>query len=330
MKIILFGQRRNGTTMAFQLLRRVSGLRCYYEPLHPKLLNHSQWNGISEIERDEKAVYAEYKTLGARFEKLYCPLGAPVFSIEQEVLQDCWTKKHSRYLKYLLNSSTSVMVQPVRINYHLTRILQDFPEAYFVWIVRSPEGVVSSLMRRHPRMFEMKGKNPFGMVEKRVRFMFESFRIPWLSKMIKDPVVGDYWSQDMMAQCLLKRKDYYSIFKGHPLWFKLMLTWYDSVAAVERFRKALPANQFALIRYESICYDPDNIMDRLCDWLKIERPKQSFRTMVYSEPSYVFKPQDERWKWAKKEIEKVLMDENSDWKFPAKTTIGEFYQHDCF
>jgi hypothetical protein len=281
--------------MLFKLFRSLSGIKCYYEPFHPRLIPGNLPRYEWEIERNTKSAYTEYKSLIPEIQAHYSPIGAPDFPIQQELDPKYWTEKHSKYLKYLFSTAENVLVQPVRINYHLQKVYSDIPGIKFIYILRSPEGVVSSLMHKSPEMFEDTKNDLKASVLKTIKKI-----------LLKKEITRKYWSQDLVAHYLIKNKARYFAFKKHPLWFKLMLTWYDSVVEVEKLREKIPPGQFARVRYEDICKDPDKIMGELCEWLKIELPKQSFREMVFTEPGQIVKPQDEKWKWARDEIKKVL------------------------
>ncbi len=132
---------------------------------------------------------------------------------------------------------------------------------------------------------------------------------------------GGNWSQDLVFQHLLKANSQYARFKRHPFWFKLMLTCYDSVKAVEAFREVIPPNRLAVIRYEDVCLNPNSIMHRLCEWLGLEFPQINFAEIA-KKASPVVNSADKRWQWAISEFEMIHQENNASWNFPVQTRIG--------
>jgi len=321
-KIILFGQRRNGTTMTFNLFRQIPDMRCYHEPFHPKLLRGAHWKGPSEIERDAKSVHSDYKTIISKLPEYYFPLGAPVFPVEQELEAEYWSRNHTRYLEYLFSTTTNVLLKAVRVNYHLKRIYSDFPDVKFIWILRSPEGVVSSLMKRQPGMFDINTTRFHLFAHRYFLKIMNKFHKVAFKKENTTSNYYKFWSQAEAADYLVTKIPKYKKFKNYHLWFKLMLVWYDSVESVESFRQLIPPDQFAVIRYEDICYDPNDIMTRLCDWLKIDSFLTDFRELVYAEPSSIYREEDNRWQWAESILNELHKECAGQWRFPVKTRIG--------
>jgi len=310
--------------MAFNMFRKIQELRCYYEPFHPKLIKHAFWNGRTEIERDEKQVYHEYKLLEKELNKYFYPIGAPVLPVKQEIDEKYWTQGHSQYLSYLFNTSKNVLIQPVRVNYHLQSMHANFPRAKFIWILRSPEGVVSSLMQKTSNLFQIRDtpflfSNILNNALKIYKFIGKSiFKNRYLHLQQK----SGFWSHDLIANYIINHNPKYRKFKNYPIWFKLMISYYDSVEAVEKARQIIPSENFALIRYEDICHDPNYIMAEICKWIKLDCSKYNFREDAFLKPSSVVRPDDKRWIWANNELNDLIRQNNPLWEFPSETRIG--------
>ena len=255
-KIMLFGFRRNGTTMAFKLFRNLNTYCCFYEPLHPKLFRHKRSAGISDYEINAKDAYTEYARIYPDILKSYKPLGAPVFPIKQEMDTKCFTNEHLDYLKYLYDSFDAVLLQPVRIHCHLYTFhkkLRDYNIKY-IWILRDPEGYVSSLMRRNKHLFKI--DNTF------IYLFFCKF---------SGTDLGGLWSQSEAYEYIFQKdRELYDAFRQEKLYVKLMLTWFYYFQSTVNFIKKLDNHEFAIVKYEDLCTNPALIMNKLTKWLDVD------------------------------------------------------------
>lgn len=289
------------------------------------------------IQRNAKSSYDEYKYLGHDLTKYYIPLGDPSYTEKHELIKSSWTLQHSEYLRFLVSSFPSVLLQPVRMNYYLDLAAALIPDGKFVWILRSVEGVVSSLLRRRSDLFLDKiSFRTFQMIEERripafrtsplqhvlqhgqyalERFAF-SARVRSNKHLIRDP-----WSQGSAAEYIIRTRKHYKQFWNRPLWFKLMLTWYDLVDVVETFRRSSKQDRFAVVRYEDLCERPNEIVQELCNWIGIDPPQADLRSLISSKPTCVFCPDDARWQEAKDAITRTRRSIGCNWDPPQTTRI---------
>jgi hypothetical protein len=286
-QIVLFGQRRSGTTLAFELFRRCSGLTCFYEPLHPRLLRHRDWQGEADLDLNPKGAFDEYQPFRGELEKVYAPLGAPVYPVEQELDDRAWTERHSAYLARLAAMTSATLLQPVRANHHLARIREALPEAFFVWVLRAPQGVVASQLSRPRDLFATGGDAP---------------------------QVG--WNQSRAADAVIARRPWLGGFRDAPSWLKLMALWYDHLDVVSTFRASIPDERFAVLRYEDLCSDPDSVIGAVCEWVGVNGPASSLSEVPSPEAGAVDEPADPRWQEGRERLRRALLAAGRDLVIP--------------
>ncbi len=332
-QIVMIGQRRSGTTVSFNLFRRIPGLQCYYEPFHPRLIRHNDWMGLPLLEENRKGVFNEYKDVGGDLPQLYTPMGAPVYPVTEELSAESWSPAHSRYMDFLFASHSHVMLKAVRVNYQLHRIAQDFPEARFVWILRSAEGVISSLMSKERNLFAYRRRMtpvrnliPVRSDErrKRIKHVIRVKILRLLSRIgLREEPIPDSWSQGEMAEAIVAMRPWYRSLKGAAPWLQLMALWYDIGDAVMAFGKTVGPDRFSIIRYEDLCSDPDSVIGALCGWLGLRSPQSSLRDVISRNPSPPYAPGHSQWMQGHEEIIKLRRRYGIIVDPPKKTLIAD-------
>lgn len=139
--LILQGVFRSGTTTLFRTLRRDQEVRCYYEPLHPDLLDHAG-EADSQVPTHQKSpLYAEYTSLPRSLRTHF----DPSFSRSTAVLDaDVEAPNLKNYLDLLVESSSSAALQFNRAFWMPDWLNAAFPHSRFVHLVRDPRSVVWS------------------------------------------------------------------------------------------------------------------------------------------------------------------------------------------
>jgi hypothetical protein len=293
--VVLFGQRRSGTTAAFEAFRSSPDLTCFYEPFHPKLVRSEAWSGPTEIERDEKHVYGEYRSIEAELTQHFAALGAPVFPVDQELDPASWTQRHAAYLRWLLDRGSPTLVQPVRVDHHLANVIAAWPTAHYVWILRDGAGVVSSQLMRHPQMFER--TLSFGPSRSMVSRVAR--RLGRTSSMA-EPI--GHWSQGAAARWVLRTRPWARGFAESPAHVQMLALWYDHLDAVATASSLLPPERFTVLRYEDLCHDPDSVVGDICRRIGVRAPESSLRSLIERDPPPVYRHDDPRWIEAHEQI----------------------------
>lgn len=230
MKILLFGLRRSGTTLAFNLFRQCEALRCYYEPLHPNLVSAS---GSSCIESDRKGAFSEFRLIYSELEKKHAGFGAPKYDVTEELIQNNLTPRHLEYLDFLFGSHENVLLQPVRLNYQLYQLRARYPDARFVWVLRRPEGFIKSVLAYRPSMLNYRDA---GLPSNRAIANCKKnvvFRLMRGWRAFDNP-----WSQVAAANFIVNSRPFFRELATSPTWLKLLALWYDHYLFVSNFIRA--------------------------------------------------------------------------------------------
>lgn len=273
MKIILFGLRRSGTTLAFNIFRRNNNLLCFHEPLHPNLISKDR---VSCLINDKKGVYSEYNTIYKDLEKKHEGFGAPRYDIIEELITNNLTNRHIDYLDFLFKCAENVLIQPVRLNYQLYQLLTHFPQAKFVWIVRQPDGFISSVLNYRPSLLTyhdacLAGSRAINTCRK--NFLFRIIR-GWNA--FENP-----WSQIAAANFIVQSRPYFRDLITAPTYIKLLALWYDHYRFVTEFIKSNPQICY-IFNYEKICRSEDYVSKLMAE-LHINYPADHFDDFINSE-----------------------------------------------
>lgn len=244
MKIILFGLRRSGTTLAFNLFRQCRDLRCYYEPLHPNLVSPT---ASSCIDSDRKGAYSEFRLIREELQKQHAGFGAPKYDVLEELVPDNLTPRHLAYLDFLFGSSDHVLLQPVRLNYQLGQLRARYPDARFVWVLRRPEGYIKSVLAYRPNMLTYRDAGIPG------NMAIESCKKNPLFRLMRGWNAFDNpWSQVAAANFIVSARPCFRELSGSPTWIKLLALWYDHYLFASAFLKSTPASSQVFL-YEKAC-----------------------------------------------------------------------------
>lgn len=132
MKLFTFGLRRSGTTIFWKLLLQNTQLLSLNEPFHPKL----KWL-INENKRKE---FQSYLPIQSMLWDTYAPIH------KSEEFSPELTAGHQAYINTLINLSSHLNVDFVRSTTKMIDFAHHVPEAFIIFIYRSPQAFVSSHM----------------------------------------------------------------------------------------------------------------------------------------------------------------------------------------
>ena len=270
MKIILFGLRRSGTSLAFNIFRINKKLCCFYEPLHPNLVSKG---GLSCLDRDKKGVYSEYKAVKEELTKQHEGLGAPEYDVVEEFICNNLTNRHFAYLNFLFDFAENVLIQPVRLNYQLYQLRERFPDAIFVWVVRQPGGFINSVLKYRPSLLTyhdacIAGSHAIKNCKKNVLFRMTR---GWNA-------FDDPWSQIAAANFIVQSRPFFRGLINAPAWIKLLALWYDHYRFVTEFINS-DAQRFFIFSYDRGCRSEDYIRELMAN-LKLDYPEGQFSNLI--------------------------------------------------
>ncbi len=270
MKIILFGLRRSGTTLAFNIFRRNSGLLCFHEPLHPNLVSKDR---LSCLIRDKKGVYSEYNSIYEELAKRHEGFGAPKYDVIEELIVNNLTGRHLAYLDFLFDCAENVLIQPVRLNYQLYQLRARYPEASFVWIVRQPEGFINSVLKYRPLLLTYHDACLAGSHAIRTCKENIIFRMARGWNAFDNP-----WSQIAAANFIVQGRPFFRSLITAPTWTKLLALWYDHYRFVTEFINSDPQRCF-VFNYDKACCSEAYIRELMIN-LKLDYPAGHFNDLI--------------------------------------------------
>lgn len=270
MKIILFGLRRSGTTLAFNIFRRCHDLRCYYEPMHPNLV---EANGASCIENDHKGAYSEFKLLEGELKRRHAGFGAPRHDVLEELVANNLNRGHLDYLDYLFGSANNVLLQPVRLNYQLYQLKERYPDARFIWVLRRPEGFINSVLAYRDSLLTYKDAGIPGNTA------ISSFRKnPFFRLMRGWHAFDNPWSQIAAANHIVASRPSFRGMASLPTWIKLAALWYDHYLFVSTFIKA-NLGSCHVLSYDKACGSAAYI-EEVMNAIGLQHPKNAFDGLI--------------------------------------------------
>lgn len=139
--LIVQGVFRSGTSALFRALREDPNRTCYYEPLHPNLLDHVTDAQSNRSEHSKSSLYTQYISLLPRLQTIYRPsFWKRCATLEENDDAPLFRK----YLQLLDRSANQVVLQLNRAFWMTPWLSRIFPQARFVHLVRSPCSVVWS------------------------------------------------------------------------------------------------------------------------------------------------------------------------------------------
>lgn len=135
--LLVQGVFRSGTTVLFRTLRRDERLTCFYEPLHPDVLDHAREANAARPTHPKSSLYSEYASF-----------------LDLDTLENAtrphWLDTDDRtpalkpYLDRLAEAGNETLLQFNRAFWMVPRLAEAFPESTFVHLVRDPRSVVWS------------------------------------------------------------------------------------------------------------------------------------------------------------------------------------------
>ena len=260
MLIHAHGVFRSGTTALFEAFRQDTGLRCYYELLHPELLQR-----LDSLTGRDKTGKRPSPKAGLFREFLDVEKGIredfkPSFAFDL-----CQLDEHSgaadleRYLRILVASSGSVLLQFNRA-FWLSRWLHEvFPDSFFIHIIRDPRAVVWSFVRRR-----------FGvMLDLPV---IGSCPMPLKSMAFSRFVNSRYFSSQYYAIGEQHFSGDLTDLKGARPYIRLLALWGAQVRVCHEQASAVFRDRYKLIRYEDFCLNPVAVMKEVYGFLQRDLP----------------------------------------------------------
>ena len=263
--LIVQGVFRSGTTMLFRALRNDPRLRCYYEPLHPNLLDHV-WEATADRPDHAKSpLYAEYTSLADSLESLH---DAALACHHAALGSQDAAPGLKAYLHTLTASAPCIVLQFNR-SFWMTRWLhRQCPDSTFVHVVRDPRSVVWSQLTtasgQRVRMdWPLLGRRFFSFSSGNLQNAFSSHAYCGAYQVSDYLTAGrqlDQTFQDDVtawAQARLR-----AVQDARPFVQALAL-WGAQVRVCHHHARDAFGDRYQLIRYEDLCRHPPHTLNRV-------------------------------------------------------------------
>lgn len=251
--------------MLFRALRRDAALRCYYEPLHPDLLDHVREAEAADPSHDKSPLYAEYTPLRGRLDTQY----DPAFALEHAALaEDDVAPVLQAYLHLLVQSAPEVVLQFNR-GFWMSRWLhRQYPDAAFVHLVRDPRSVVWSQFTTSAGRVRMDwpvlGRRFFKFSSGRPSNVFSphayygAYQVAaYLERgreILREALDGEVaaWAHDRLRAV-----------EGALPFVQALALWGAQVRVCHHHAQAAFGDRYLLLRYEDFCRAPARALERL-------------------------------------------------------------------
>lgn len=256
--LIVQGVFRSGTTMLFRALRQDPRLRCYYEPLHPNLLDHVREATADCPNHVKSPLYAEFTSLGDSMESLY----DATLALQHAALgpQDAAPTLRT-YLQALTASAPQVILQFNR-SFWMTRWLHcQYPDSTFVHVVRDPRSVVWSQLTtasgQRVRMdWPLLGRRFFNFSSGNLRNVFSPYAYCG-GYQIKDYMTaGRRLEQTFQDDVAAWAQTQLRAVQDAPPFVQALALWGAQVRVSHHHARNAFGNRYRLLRYEDLCRHP--------------------------------------------------------------------------
>jgi len=273
--IIVQGVFRSGTTLLFRTLRRAPRLRCYYEPLHPDLLNHVDEAHSHAPSHRKSSLYSEYAALNGHLRRRFDPRLCGERSVVVNGGDGC--PQLRSYLNLLAASETDgadgggrVVLQFNRAFWMARWLRSQFPDTCFLHVVRDPRSVVwsqltTSSCRRVRMDWPLLGRRFFNVSSGDLTNVFSPYAYHGVYQIKhylelgcaelkhgSDPACR--YAHEILASAEDKRP-----------YVQALALWGAQVWVCHHHARAAYGDRYALIRYEDFVRDPCSSLEALFD-----------------------------------------------------------------
>jgi hypothetical protein len=256
--LLLQGVFRSGTTALFRALRQDERLRCFYEPLHPDLLEHAREARATRPDHPKSSLFAEYATL---LDRLESQLNSTPPNSPRVLGADDEAPSLATYLRGLTDTEQVPLLQFNRAFWMIPWLAQTFPDASFVHLVRDPRSVVWSQLTtasgERVRMdWPLLGRLlPFSSGT--LRRVFSEYAYFGAYRLDEHFEAGRRLLHDETGDAVLhdalRRLD---AVRAAPPYVKALALWGAQVEACRRHAQTAFGDRSVLLRYEDICEAP--------------------------------------------------------------------------
>jgi hypothetical protein len=280
--LIAQGVFRSGTTVLFRALRQDEERRCYYEPLHPNLLDHVQEARTTTPRHAKSPLYAEFTPLLNPIETVF----SPAFALNNAVLDsEDNAPAMSRYLHLLAEAPSSAVLQMNRGFWMSAWLRQQFPSTAFLHLVRDPRSVVWSQMTTQSgdrvrmnwpllqrRFFNFSSGDLSNVFSPRA--YCGAYHVNEYREIGRQKLGRSSHDVAMWAQARLRAT------RESPPFVQALALWGAQAWVCHQQAQAAFGDRYCLIRYEDLCAAPEHTLSRVYHQLFDHPPPDS--VLAYS------------------------------------------------
>lgn len=280
--LIAQGVFRSGTTVLFRALRQDEERRCYYEPLHPDLLDHVQEARAATPSHAKSPLYAEFAPLLNRIDTVF----SPEFALNNAVLDsEDDAPAMARYLHLLAEAAFSPVLQMNRGFWMSAWLRQQFPSTTFLHLVRDPRSVVWSQMTTQSgdrvrmnwpllqrRFFNLSSGDLSNVFSPRAHcgaYHVNEYREIGLQELGRPSHDATTWAKERLR-----------VTRESPPFVQALALWGAQAWVCHQQAQAAFGDRYCVIRYEDLCGAPEHTLSRVYHQLFDHPPPDS--VLAYS------------------------------------------------
>lgn len=268
--LLLQGVFRSGTTALFRALRQDQQLRCFYEPLHPNLLDHAREAEAGNPDHPKSSLYAEYTPV---LSSLHTHIGRSLPDWPSRLKHNDEVPTLTEYLQ-ILQGDGEALLQFNRAFWMIPWLARTFPEASFVHLVRDPRSVVWSQLTTSSGRVRMDwpllGRLlPFSSgTQNRVFSKHAYFGAYQLDEYFQagKRILNEGPSDDILHDALRRLEEV----DNAPPYVKALAVWGAQIEICQNHVQAAFGDRSLLLRYEDFCKAPTDHLSSV--YAALDRP----------------------------------------------------------
>lgn len=257
---------RSGTTTLFRTLRQDPHRRCFYEPLHPNLLDHVNEASTGTPSHSKSPLYAEFVPLSEQLEAHY---NSSLATRHAVLDRNDTAPELKAYLQLLAHSSPRVLLQLNRAFWMTPWLRRQFPESAFVHLVRDPRSVVwSQLTTASGTRVRMKlpllNRRYFNFSSGNLSNVFShrayhgAYHVKEYLKVGRRALAQGPEDSVTKWACEQLRE-----VQDTPPFIQALALWGAQVRVCHHQAQAAFGDQYVLLRYEDLCTHPHRALERI-------------------------------------------------------------------
>ena len=261
---------------------------CYDEP----------FSGLDILpNQNSRSSYGEFieilKFEPAKFWSMYSPI-EPLNELDSQ-----FTHEQKLYLNYLINKDDNIVIDETHLHMHIHSLAELLPEAYVIHLHRRASSFAASHL--NPSL-SVKNVSYIRKIARYIRYFYNK-KIFWTRKdfipgLRRNELIGN---STYSKFALMLRDAGYDVeeIMSSPTLVKLLSYWHHHFHYLSEYGPDVFGERYMQLSYEDFAHDPDVVMQKIYEWVGMEKPNEINYSNVYS-PKPPYRDGDPRWKQAAK------------------------------